>query len=366
MARLLGMVTMIVVFLASVVANAIASPVLFLGSASAKPGETTSIDLSISDDMGTNTATYAGMNARIVFDTDKVQVTGVSQGAGLSAGNFTVDYGTATVNGHSEATVIAYSANSTFGGSSGVLLKLNLKVDANATMGPHTVQFATTDVNPLINAKHAVSNEDGSVSMGHTTQDGSLSIGTGGFVDTDKDGIDDNWEIKNFGNLKTADATTDADKDGILDKDEYNNSSNPNLITPTVVSITPSSGKNTIVTTDLMGSNFQNGATAKLVKSGHSDIIAANVQVVSPTKISCEFSLTGAAVGTWDVQVMIPNGEKGMLFKGFTVNESSGSCTDDFEPNDDFNVAKGPLDADTDYQGKICEPTDKDYFQVTK
>ena len=45
-------------------------------------------------------------------------------------------------------------------------------------------------------------------------------------LDTDNDGIDDNWEIAHFGNLTTATATSDFDKDGYSDKQEYLNSKN--------------------------------------------------------------------------------------------------------------------------------------------
>ncbi|MCP5005601.1 MAG: S8 family serine peptidase [Planctomycetes bacterium] len=46
-------------------------------------------------------------------------------------------------------------------------------------------------------------------------------------LDSDSDGIFDLWEITNFGNLITANATTDYDNDGLLDKDEYANSTDP-------------------------------------------------------------------------------------------------------------------------------------------
>jgi hypothetical protein len=45
-------------------------------------------------------------------------------------------------------------------------------------------------------------------------------------VDSDGDGIDDAWEISHFGNLTTANATSDYDGDGYSDKQEYLNSKN--------------------------------------------------------------------------------------------------------------------------------------------
>lgn len=47
-------------------------------------------------------------------------------------------------------------------------------------------------------------------------------------LDSDDDGIPDAWEIANFGNLTTANATTDTDGDGLLDIDEYKDGTDPN------------------------------------------------------------------------------------------------------------------------------------------
>lgn len=43
-------------------------------------------------------------------------------------------------------------------------------------------------------------------------------------IDSDSDGIPDSWETDHFGNLATADQTTDYDKDGYTDLQEYLNS----------------------------------------------------------------------------------------------------------------------------------------------
>ncbi|MCI5227038.1 MAG: hypothetical protein D3918_10380 [Candidatus Electrothrix sp. AX2] len=42
-------------------------------------------------------------------------------------------------------------------------------------------------------------------------------------TDTDSDGMADSWELDHFGDLQTADATTDQDKDGYSDLQEYLN-----------------------------------------------------------------------------------------------------------------------------------------------
>ena len=93
-----------------------------------------------------------------------------------------------------------------------------------------------------------------------------------------------------------------------------------------VTSITPSSGLNTgtVHITNLAGSNFQSGATVKLTKLGQPDINATNVIVVSASKITCDFDLTGAATGQWDVVVTNPDTRTGRLPNGFTVKTPGG------------------------------------------
>ncbi|SHH77311.1 FG-GAP-like repeat-containing protein [Desulfofustis glycolicus] len=59
---------------------------------------------------------------------------------------------------------------------------------------------------------------------------GSISVEEGtSFVDTDGDGIDDNWEIEYFGNTNTATVATDTDGDGYSDLVEYENETDPNV-----------------------------------------------------------------------------------------------------------------------------------------
>ncbi len=48
-------------------------------------------------------------------------------------------------------------------------------------------------------------------------------------ADIDNDGIPDPWEISNFGDLTTADGTTDFEGDGMLDIDEFINKTNPKV-----------------------------------------------------------------------------------------------------------------------------------------
>ncbi len=90
---------------------------------------------------------------------------------------------------------------------------------------------------------------------------------------------------------------------------------------PTVSSISPNRGNNygTTTITNLAGSNFQAGATVKLIRSGQTDIVATHVNIVSAEQITCEFDLTGAAAGAWDVVVTNPDNQQATLSGGFTV-----------------------------------------------
>jgi len=90
---------------------------------------------------------------------------------------------------------------------------------------------------------------------------------------------------------------------------------------PAVSGITPASGINTgpVTVTNLAGSGFAAGATVKFNRTGSPDIEGTGVSVESATKISCTFNLTGAAAGVYNVVVINPDGQAGMLSGGFTV-----------------------------------------------
>lgn len=94
------------------------------------------------------------------------------------------------------------------------------------------------------------------------------------------------------------------------------------VLAPVVTAITPSSAQNTgpVNIINLAGANFAAGAAIKLSKSGQTGIIATNAVVVSATRITCTFDLTGAAGGAWDVIVTNPDGRSGTLPGAFTVS----------------------------------------------
>ncbi|PKQ27430.1 MAG: hypothetical protein CVT63_08045 [Candidatus Anoxymicrobium japonicum] len=71
--------------------------------------------------------------------------------------------------------------------------------------------------------------------------------------------------------------------------------------------------------TDLAGTGFQTGAIVRLKKLGQPDIVATSVVVTPETQITCDFDLTGAAGGDWDVFVENADGQSGTLAGGFQI-----------------------------------------------
>jgi hypothetical protein len=89
---------------------------------------------------------------------------------------------------------------------------------------------------------------------------------------------------------------------------------------PTVSAISPNSGANTgSVSVTVTGTRFESGLTAKLQKTGLADIPATDVTVVSATRFTCSFDLTGRVPGAWDVSVKCSNPNPGTLPGGFTI-----------------------------------------------
>ncbi|MFH1652940.1 MAG: hypothetical protein ABIE74_02690 [Pseudomonadota bacterium] len=94
--------------------------------------------------------------------------------------------------------------------------------------------------------------------------------------------------------------------------------------TPTVTAVTPSTGiRDAIVNiTNLAGTNFRAGATAKITKAGEDDINCTSLTVVSATKITCTLFLLVADPGFWDVVVTNDDGQSAMLQDGFEVTKT--------------------------------------------
>ena len=112
-----------------------------------------------------------------------------------------------------------------------------------------------------------------------------------------------------------------------------------NYPAPTVTGVNPDYGNNdqTVHIDNLVGTNFRNGAIAKLTKAGQADITATNVVVVSDVQITCDLDLYGAALGQWNVVVENDDGRVGTDTDCFTVEYNSlivTSITPDHAYND--------------------------------
>ncbi len=98
---------------------------------------------------------------------------------------------------------------------------------------------------------------------------------------------------------------------------------------PTVASINPVKALNTgsVSITKLAGTGFLHDATVKLTKSGQSDIVASDVSVLSSSKITCTFDLTGCELGAWNVVVTNLDNNSGTLSGGFTIEAPAPTVT---------------------------------------
>ena len=93
---------------------------------------------------------------------------------------------------------------------------------------------------------------------------------------------------------------------------------------PAITGISPNTGmQGTVVSgINLAGRGFQNNARINLTRSGYANITANAVVVVSPARITCSFDLTGAATGSWNIDVINPDYQSGSLANGFTVTSA--------------------------------------------
>jgi len=111
---------------------------------------------------------------------------------------------------------------------------------------------------------------------------------------------------------------------------------------PAVTGITPDSGVNStgIAITNLAGSAFTIYGTSvvRLIRAGHANITATGVTVVSPSQITCTLPIAGAEAGAWDVVVVSPDGQEGVLPGGFMVTAQGPTLTG-ITPDNGLNVS---------------------------
>ena len=109
-------------------------------------------------------------------------------------------------------------------------------------------------------------------------------------------------------------------------------------------SITPDTGHNdnaALSITNLSGLGLTGATDARLKMAGQPDIVGSTFTVVGDTQITCDFDLTGAQTGAWDVEVTLLDTTKVTLPAAFLV-----IGIDDIAPiygvgNDDIDVTIG-------------------------
>lgn len=119
--------------------------------------------------------------------------------------------------------------------------------------------------------------------------------------------------------------------------------------TPTIISITPSSGVNTTNSTGylIQGTDFVDGATVKLSTfpvfgraASENEITAENITFINSSVLMCDLPIKGASPGIWDVMVTNPgNGdETGVLPGGFIINGPPALVIHTITPNSGTNM----------------------------
>lgn len=86
-----------------------------------------------------------------------------------------------------------------------------------------------------------------------------------------------------------------------------------------LASITPTSGlTNSIVTLDVSGTSLRSDTIVRLTRSGSSDITAFSTQLIGEM-LRCQFNLTNATAGLWNVSATNPDNSSATLPDAFTV-----------------------------------------------
>ena len=202
-------------------AAALADPRIELGSASAQPGQTVTIQMRLTN----GAACYAGVSATIQAP-DSVSLSSVTRGALLANTSFSLFYQDAPAWLARHISVVAVSASNRFT-DSGALLSMALSVSSNAIPGEYPLRFLSQALDPAVNSCHSLAGTNG-VPVIHTVSDGWLSIlRPASPEDSNGNGIPDAWEIAHFGVVTNVSNTTDYDGDGLSDYYEWLAGTNP-------------------------------------------------------------------------------------------------------------------------------------------
>jgi len=210
------LVLIVMAFVLALSPLAAAEPQLTLGTVAVEQGGTASLEVGLAD----GTENYGGINATILLP-EGVTVTGVTEGPLLGAGGFEVQYRNFAGATEQGVSVVAYSGATAFNALSGVVLLLDMTVTGRTAPGVQSADFASPDGNALLNSEHALSNSNGTSSVGHLTSAGTITVLEG--THSDGDDMPDAWEalyplcLDPFEN----DADGDCDGDGLTNYEEF-------------------------------------------------------------------------------------------------------------------------------------------------
>lgn len=197
--------------------TALANPVLSLHADHGLIGGEFRAQVSIAPEALTSTG---GFNGNISLPTS-MTVTEAKWGSAVNPTEWALQY----VQKGSDFRFITYStsANETV---SGELLQLLIHIDDSETPGIRQLNFASSNPDPHVNSRHAISNVDGSLSLPHVVSDTSFLI-YNMTSDHDGDGMSDYFESRYGLDPFNNDANLDSDGDGYTNLDEYNRKSDP-------------------------------------------------------------------------------------------------------------------------------------------
>ena len=119
------------------------------------------------------------------------------------------------------------------------------------------------------------------------------------------------------------------------------------LVKPVISGIIPNEGyNNSILGAEIIGANFDPGASIKLVGTEGELIPGFDIVVKNSREISCRFDLYQEPVGGYDVVVQNPDGQESILSSGFRVKEESDLASKVFLKPVFFDFDKSELRAD--------------------
>jgi hypothetical protein len=96
---------------------------------------------------------------------------------------------------------------------------------------------------------------------------------------------------------------------------------------PSITKISPDfATKDSAVSVTITGSNFQDGATVKLVRPGSAPVTATGI-LVTATSITCLFNLNGKSDGSYNLVVINPDGQSDSRQNIFTIGEAPPAIT---------------------------------------